>query len=762
VRRDELIGRTIAKRFRVKRVLGEGGMATVFVAEQDAEPHEIALKILRSELHADKTFAKRFEREAKAAARVQHPNSVTIFDAGVEGDVSYIAMELLHGDDLYALLERHGTLSPRAAATIVAEVCDALAVAHGLGIVHRDLKPENIMIVRDPSSTGTDGPVSVPLPIGARVKVLDFGIAKLLDKQSEGPAPRQGSRLESPTGYTAVTRVGTLIGTPAYMSPEQCALQPVDTRSDIYTCGLLLFQMVSGRLPFDGPTPLHIATKHLHEEPPPLRSFVPGADATLEAIIDKTLAKRPADRHATARALAAALRKLIPELPDRPYGASDHEVDPEATPILAEDSITSLHGDVLPSQNADAPSERIASAKTMVADGIAAPPPSVVVRDGDLPRRPLAILARHAGPAAGRTPVVPSPPGVDDGAASPPRAPPPDNDARSAASTPVPPAPVAAQPAATARKSASTAPPRDPGAGAPAAPRPLAVLARHAPAAPRESPPPDPPRRAGVPAPRIGRADTDPAPATPTVQLTPDVEVESEPEDLASTLIRATPGEPSPDARDSFAPVMAGHRQTTMQSAAPLPTPDRPSRAPIAEAAPAPVAAKPVAGVQTLVSGQAAAAASAMISPAQAPGRAPHEAGAPIPPANASGMPAGAPYASPHGPEGVPLPSHPVPSVILSPSVSSPRVVPLGPPPAAPQGAAPMSDGRLHGSQGPTFGIPMAPAAPAAPIAAAPPQTMPGTLPGPMVSKALLLGVLIGVLGSAILFALAYVVFLTK
>ncbi len=623
-------------------------MATVFVAEQDAEPREIALKILRAELHADKTFARRFEREAKAAARVQHPNSVTILDAGVEGDVSYIAMELLHGDDLFTLLDRHGAVSPRAAATIVAEICDALVVAHGLGIVHRDLKPENIMIVRDPAGAGADGSASVPLPRGARVKVLDFGIAKLLDKQTGGPAPRPGgSRLESETGYTAMTRVGTLIGTPAYMSPEQCALQPVDTRSDIYTCGLLLFQMVSGRLPFDGPTPLHIATKHLHEEAPPLSSFVPGADARLEAIIQKTLAKRPADRHSTARALAAALRKLIPELPDEAYPGLGRDVDPDATPILTEDSITSVNEDVLSSMKPEPPSERMASMKTMVADGLAAPPPSVVVRGEELRPKPLAVLARHPGPAAGRPAVVPAP---------------------------------------------------------------------------------EAPVRSDAAAPHTGRNDTDPAPATPTVQITPDVEVEAEPEDLASTLIRATPGEMPSDGRDSFTPFMAGNRQPTMQSAAALPSPDRPSRTSMVDLAPAPAAAaaRPPAGVQTLVSGQAAAAASVMISPAQ-------------------------------------------PSVILSPSVASPAIVPLAPPPAAPLGSpptgpagGPVPQPRLHGSHGPTFGIPGPSASLAAPNAAPPPDAVPGTLAGPMVSRALLLGVLIGVLGSAILFALAYAVFLTK
>ena len=396
MRRDQLIGTTIANRFHVKRVLGEGGMATVYVAEQDAEPREVALKVLRFELTADRTFAKRFEREAKAAARVQHPNSVEIFDAGVAGNVSYIAMELLRGDDLYALLERHGALSPRTAATIVIEVCEALAVAHGLGIVHRDLKPENIMIVRDPSAaTETGGPESVPLPAGARVKVLDFGIAKLLDKQADAPRPG-GNRLDPPSAVTAVTRAGTLIGTPAYMSPEQCALLPVDTRSDIYTCGVLLFQMIAARLPFEGPTPLHIATKHIHEDPPPLRSVVPEAHAGLEAVILKALAKRSTERHASAKILGAALRKLLPELPDSPYpsvgrtaedGLSISQVSTD--PYAIDVSVASL-----------AQPDGMMSAKTMVADGLAAPPPSVLVREPEPPRRAIMVLARHA-PAGG-------------------------------------------------------------------------------------------------------------------------------------------------------------------------------------------------------------------------------------------------------------------------------------------------------------------------------------------------------------------------
>ena len=573
MRRDELIGRTIANRFRIQRVLGEGGMATVFVAEQDAEPREVALKILRAELTSDKTFAKRFEREAKAAARVQHPNSVTIFDAGVEGSLSYIAMELLRGDDLYALLERHGALSPRAAATILAEVCDALAVAHGLGIVHRDLKPENIMIVRDPSAPDPGGPESAPMPPGTRVKVLDFGIAKLLDKQSDSPG-RRDDRLDPPSAVTAVTRVGTLIGTPAYMSPEQCALLPVDTRSDIYTCGVLLFQLVTGRLPFEGPTPLHIATKHIHEDPPPLRSICPEAEPALEALVLKTLAKRATERYQTARHLGSTLRKLLPELTDVPYRSAvrSREIDEITTGSYSVDVAMASAGP-----------EAIASAKTVVANGLGGPPPSVFVH-GAVPR-----------------------------------------DAR---------------------------------------------------AAPAPEPAPD---------------DTEPT-------------VESEPEDLAATLVRGSfpDADELADTRDSRSPV--ADRQLTMQSAASPAATERAARISVIDAPPAPRVS--------------------VIEPPPAP----------VVPA---------PLAPPSAP--IPPPSM-GPSVILAPSLSAPPappvavplVPPVMPPVAVPAQAAPP----------PTFGLPSSPAAAPAPPALA--------------GRTLWIGILIGTGVSTLLFALAYLLFLAR
>jgi serine/threonine-protein kinase len=307
-RQKKLVGKQVAGRFTVKRFLGEGGMATVYVAEQDAEPREVALKIMNEELTNDRTFVRRFQREAKASSRVKHPCSVQIIDYGVADGLSYIAMELLVGDDLYVLLEREGSLTQARAVRILIDVCDALIVAHELGIVHRDLKPENIMVIADPGH-----------PSGERVKVLDFGIAKLLaadaiaEEQGDGRDPRLDPA-------SAVTRAGTFIGTPAYMSPEQCALLAVDTRADIYTCGVLLFQLVTGQLPFEGQTPLHTATLHIHQAAPAPSSVAPAIDPRLDALILKALSKRPAERHQTARHLGASLRKLLPDIPETHVG----------------------------------------------------------------------------------------------------------------------------------------------------------------------------------------------------------------------------------------------------------------------------------------------------------------------------------------------------------------------------------------------------------------------------------------------------------
>jgi eukaryotic-like serine/threonine-protein kinase len=384
MRQDALIGRKVAGRFTIKRFLGEGGMAIVYVAEQDVEPHEVALKIMNRELTADRTFVKRFQREAKAASKVQHPSSVQIIDYGVTDGLSYIAMELLGGDDLYVLLEREGAIAQGRAARILIQVCDALMVAHDMGIVHRDLKPENIMVIPDPEH-----------PDREQVKVLDFGIAKLLTVDFDDD-PSRDSRAEP---ASAVTRAGTFIGTPAYMSPEQCSLQSVDTRADIYTCGVLLFQLITGRLPFEGETPLHTATLHIHQAPPRPSTYAPLIDGRLEAVIMKALAKKPADRHQTARHLASTLRKIEPELADMPVAAAGSVRRP--TSSYRPRGLSSV---VAPPPSSDE-GGRMESARTLVAaDGqVDSPPPPALLHGEEAPSTPNIDTPTRVRPADAET-----------------------------------------------------------------------------------------------------------------------------------------------------------------------------------------------------------------------------------------------------------------------------------------------------------------------------------------------------------------------
>jgi serine/threonine protein kinase len=295
-----ILGRTLGGRFRVVGFIGEGAMATVYRGVQEAEPHDVALKIMHPHLVSDATFVGRFRREARAAARIVHPNTVKILDTGVDGQILYIAMELLSGQDLFETLVLERRLSEARAGRILVQVADALVAAHEKGVVHRDLKPENIMLLRDESD-----------PSREEVKVLDFGIAKILELDSvssDGQANMQ----------SALTGVGTVVGTPAYMSPEQCRGEPVDTRSDVYTCGILLYQLISGRLPFTSANAMDLAVMHVRTPPTPLEDVVPGVDPRLAALILKALSKWPAQRQQTAKELRDDLGALLPELSATP------------------------------------------------------------------------------------------------------------------------------------------------------------------------------------------------------------------------------------------------------------------------------------------------------------------------------------------------------------------------------------------------------------------------------------------------------------
>jgi beta-lactam-binding protein with PASTA domain/tRNA A-37 threonylcarbamoyl transferase component Bud32 len=265
------VGTRVAGRYEVLALLAEGGMSRVYRA-RTPEGQVVALKVLRDAYAADREFIERFIREARAVQALDHPHVVRVLDSGRDGDVYFIAMEYVDGEDLKRHLQRVGPLEPADAERIALAVCAALDYAHGQGIVHRDVKPQNILLARD----GT-------------VKVADFGIARAL-------------------AAITITQTGTVLGTVHYLSPEQARGAPVGRASDLYALGVVLFEMLTGRLPFEGDSPIAVALKHLHEPPPSARAVNPRVPRRLDGIIRKAMAKRREDRYATAREMAADLR----------------------------------------------------------------------------------------------------------------------------------------------------------------------------------------------------------------------------------------------------------------------------------------------------------------------------------------------------------------------------------------------------------------------------------------------------------------------
>ncbi len=282
---DPLIGRVINDRFRIVSLIARGGMGKVYRAEQAPLGREVALKVLNPNYSGDSDpeFHKRFFLEASTCSKLTHPNTVTIFDYGrTDDDVYYIAMELLEGRTLHRLLRDDGPMSAPRAMHIARQVCRSLREAHGLGVIHRDLKPANIFLVMHGDEKDF-------------VKVLDFGLVKDLDETGED-----------------LTQTGLFMGSPKYMSPEQIRGEKVDARADVYALGVILYEMLTGKVPFDRPNSVNILMAHVHEAPPPLRETYANADAgpALEGIVMKALAKNPDDRFATMDEMLVALKEM--------------------------------------------------------------------------------------------------------------------------------------------------------------------------------------------------------------------------------------------------------------------------------------------------------------------------------------------------------------------------------------------------------------------------------------------------------------------
>ncbi len=286
---DEHIGKTVANKYRVEQMIGEGGMGKVYKATQLALDKPVVLKVLRQALLSDERTVARFQREAKAASRLNHPNSISVLDFGQADDgAMYIAMEYVQGKDLHHILSREWPLPEARVIRLVSQVLSALADAHSAGVIHRDLKPENIMVEQRRGEADF-------------VKVLDFGIAKIVDgTNDDGPA---------------LTRAGFVCGTPEYMSPEQARGAQLDHRSDLYAVGVILYQLTSGMLPFDSDSAVGFATKHLTEVPPPPTRRRPDARVSpaMERLIMKALAKSPDDRPQTAEQFRAELLAIEKE-----------------------------------------------------------------------------------------------------------------------------------------------------------------------------------------------------------------------------------------------------------------------------------------------------------------------------------------------------------------------------------------------------------------------------------------------------------------
>ena len=311
-----LEGKLLGGRYEIIEKIGNGGMATVYRATDKVLKRDVAVKILRDEFTTDEEFIKRFEVEAQSAARLTHPNIVSIYDVGVEDNFNYIVMELIRGKTLKEIiLEEKGPLPWKWSVNVAIQIASALETAHRNNIIHRDIKPHNIIITED-----------------GIAKVTDFGIAKAVSNST-------------------ITAFGTTIGSVHYFSPEHARGGFTDAKSDLYSLGVVLYEMVTGKVPFDADTPVSVALKHMQEKPQEPIEVNPNVPMAVNKIIMKALQKDTNLRYQTATDMLEDLRKALKN-PDGDF-VDDEEYDPTAkTQVLHTEMYNNIRGDKR--QNEDA------------------------------------------------------------------------------------------------------------------------------------------------------------------------------------------------------------------------------------------------------------------------------------------------------------------------------------------------------------------------------------------------------------------------
>ena len=300
-----MVGALLSGRYQIKRLCGEGGMGRVYEAEHVEIGKRVAIKVLHPAYSRTPDLVERFRREARAASSIEHPNVVNVTDFGTTADGSlFFVMEYIEGIELGLLIHREGPLATLRVLHIAEQMCEALQAAHDVGVIHRDLKPENILLLglggaNNRSSTSGTNPGLELREASEFVKVLDFGIAK--SAEIEGQPRIRGKRL---------TRPGVAMGTPEYMAPEQAAGHPADPRSDIYAVGSIMYEMLSGKAPYEGDNVMEVLHKKANEPPPALSSLRPGLPPAMVGLVERAMARAPEERPQSMAELAYEIRAI--------------------------------------------------------------------------------------------------------------------------------------------------------------------------------------------------------------------------------------------------------------------------------------------------------------------------------------------------------------------------------------------------------------------------------------------------------------------